>query len=131
MTFLLQREVVERLAAKPGTKAYGRLSVMVQYNCEAKALFTVSPVAFNPPPKVESALIRLTPWRSLPYPANDERVFAHLVKQAFSQRRKTLKRVLQAEIDTSGFMHADIDPMRRAETLSVAEFVKLANEIRT
>ncbi|WP_455380502.1 16S rRNA (adenine(1518)-N(6)/adenine(1519)-N(6))-dimethyltransferase RsmA [Acidihalobacter prosperus] len=131
MTFLLQREVVERLAAKPGTKAYGRLSVMVQYGCDAKALFTVSPSAFTPPPKVDSALIRLTPWRSVPYPANNERLFAQLVKQAFSQRRKTLKRVLKGEIDSTGFIQADIDPMRRAETLSVAEFVKLANEIRT
>lgn len=131
MTFLLQREVVERMAAKPGTKIYGRLSVMVQYSCDTKALFTVNPTAFTPPPKVESALIQLTPWRNLPYPAKNEPLFAQLVKRAFAQRRKTLKRALHGEIDTHGFIQADIDPMRRAETLSVAEFVKLANEIRT
>lgn len=131
MTFLLQREVVQRLAAAPGSKSYGRLSVMVQYRCRAEALFEVGPGAFTPPPKVDSALVRLTPWPAPPHPARDEHLFARLVEQAFSQRRKTLGRGLRGTLEADDFVRADIDPVRRAETLSVAEFARLANEIRT
>lgn len=130
MTFLLQREVVQRLVATPGNKAYGRLSVMVQYRCRAEFLFEVGPDAFTPPPKVDSALVRLTPWPSLPNPAQDEHLFARLVEQAFSQRRKTLGRALRGLVKPEDFTLAGVDPMRRAETLSVAEFVRLADMSR-
>ncbi|OBS10145.1 16S rRNA (adenine(1518)-N(6)/adenine(1519)-N(6))-dimethyltransferase RsmA [Acidihalobacter prosperus] len=131
MTFLLQREVVQRLAATPGSKPYGRLSVMVQYRCRAESLFEVGPGAFTPPPKVDSALVRLTPWPAPPHPAQDPRLFARLVEQAFSQRRKTLGRALRGQVEAEDFAQAGIDPVRRAETLSVAEFVALANTART
>lgn len=127
MTFLLQLEVVQRLAASPGNKTYGRLSVMAQYQCRVEALFQVSPGSFRPPPKVDSALVRLTPFDSIPWPANDEAVFASLVNQAFAQRRKTLGRALAGQVPPPAFKIAGIDPRRRAETLSVAEFVKLSN----
>ncbi len=127
MTFLLQLEVVQRLAASPGNKTYGRLSVMAQYHCRVEALFQVSPGSFRPPPKVHSALVRLTPSNPIPWPANDEAVFANLVNQAFAQRRKTLGRALAGRIPPPAFEIAGIDPRRRAETLSVAEFVKLSN----
>ena len=131
MTFLLQREVVQRLVAEPGRKTYGRLSVMVQYHCRAESLFEVGPEAFTPPPKVDSAVVRLTPWASIPSPVKDERLLARLVEQAFSQRRKTLGRALRELVESSDFLEADIDPARRAETLSVAEFVRLADTSRT
>ncbi|WP_455385049.1 16S rRNA (adenine(1518)-N(6)/adenine(1519)-N(6))-dimethyltransferase RsmA [Acidihalobacter prosperus] len=127
MTFLLQLEVVERLAAEPGGKQYGRLSVMVQYRCRAESLFRVGPGAFTPPPKVDSAVVRLQPHAVLPHPAKDEALFARIVAQAFAQRRKTLGRALRGMLDASRIAAAGIDPVRRAETLSVAEFVALAD----
>ena len=127
MTFLLQLEVVERLAAEPGSKQYGRLSVMVQYRCRAEALFRVGPGAFTPPPKVDSAVVRLLPYDTLPYPAQDEALFARVVAQAFAQRRKTLGRALRGMVDAPLIAATGIDPVRRAETLSVAEFVALAD----
>ncbi|AOV16399.1 16S rRNA (adenine(1518)-N(6)/adenine(1519)-N(6))-dimethyltransferase [Acidihalobacter aeolianus] len=131
MTFLLQLEVVQRLAAAPDSKSYGRLSVMVQYRCRAEALFEVGPGAFTPPPKVDSALVRLTPWPELPHPAADEALFARIVAQAFAQRRKTLGRALRGLANEESFAQAGIDPVRRAETLAVAEFVRLADAART
>lgn len=127
MTFLLQLEVVERLAAAPGSKRYGRLSVMVQYRCRVDALFRVGPGAFRPPPKVDSAVVRLQPHAELPHPARDEALLARLVAQAFSQRRKTLGRALKGLLDAQDIAAAGVDPGRRAETLSVAEFVALAD----
>jgi len=127
MTFLLQLEVVERLAAKPGSKQYGRLSVMVQYRCRVDALFRVGPGAFTPPPKVDSAVVRLQPYPAPPHAAQDETLFAKVVAQAFAQRRKTLGRALRDMIDAPLIAAAGIDPVRRAETLSVAEFVALAD----
>lgn len=131
MTFLLQREVVQRLVALPGSKAYGRLSVMVQYRCRAECLFEVGPNAFTPPPKVDSALLRLIPRIPLPKQALDEPHFARLVEQAFSQRRKTLGRALRTWVEPADFAVAGIDPVRRAETLSVTEFVQLSDTIHT
>ncbi|APZ44122.1 16S rRNA (adenine(1518)-N(6)/adenine(1519)-N(6))-dimethyltransferase RsmA [Acidihalobacter ferrooxydans] len=127
MTFLLQREVVERLAAAPGGKDYGRLSVMVQYRCAVDRLFRVGPGAFSPPPKVDSAVVRLRPYRVPPHPAQDEAHFARLVAHAFTQRRKTLGRSLRTLLTPAQFAVAGIDPMRRAETLSVAEFAALSD----
>ena len=131
MTFLLQLEVVQRLAARPGGKTYGRLSVMAQYRCSVEPLFRVAPGAFAPPPRVESALVRLRPHAEPPWPAADEAFFARMVNQAFSQRRKTLARALKGLVAEPAFAAAGIDPGRRAETLSVAEFVRLGNRART
>ncbi len=127
MTFLLQWEVVERLAANPGRKSYGRLSVMTQYRCAVQPLFQVAPSAFKPPPKVQSALVRLTPHTAPTAIAKNEAWFARIVAQAFSQRRKTLGRALRNLIDPHAFSWVNIDPGRRAETLTVEEFTYLAN----
>jgi 16S rRNA (adenine1518-N6/adenine1519-N6)-dimethyltransferase len=130
MHFLLQKEVVDRLVAEPGGRDYGRLSIMVQYRCRAEALFRVGPGAFSPPPRVDSAYVRLTPWATLPFPARDEALFASLVNQAFTQRRKTLRNAVRGFADEQVLESAGIDPRARAETLGVAQFVALANLIR-
>ncbi|SFR53279.1 16S rRNA (adenine(1518)-N(6)/adenine(1519)-N(6))-dimethyltransferase RsmA [Thiomicrospira sp. ALE5] len=127
MHFMLQKEVVERLTATPGNKAFGRLSVMVQYFCEAELLFVVGPEHFDPPPKVDSAIVRLTPRRPLPYQVNNMVDFAALVKQSFAMKRKTLRNNLKGWLDDAGFEQCGIDARLRAEALSVAEFVTLAN----
>ncbi len=128
MCFMLQKEVVGRLAAAPGTKAYGRLSVMVQYHCAVTALFNVAPEAFTPPPKVDSAIVRLVPWQKLPYPAKDFAHFADIVKSAFSQRRKTLRNCLKGKVDEEMWGKLAIDATRRPEQLSVAEYVAISNQ---
>ena len=129
MHFLLQKEVVERLAARPGTGQYGRLSVMVQYYCRAERLFAVGPGAFRPPPKVDSAVVRLVPHDTLPWPAHDESLLADLVRRAFSQRRKTLRKALGGLAEAADFAAAGIDPGLRGERLSVEQFVRLANAL--
>lgn len=129
MHFMLQKEVVNRLAAGPGGGDYGRLSVMVQYRCQVEKLFTVGPGAFNPPPKVDSAIVRLTPYAAPPYPAKDEKLFARLVNQAFSQRRKTLRNNMKGLLDSAAIEAMGIDPGCRPETLSLEQFVTLANAV--
>ena len=129
MHFLLQKEVVERMAAAPGGKDYGRLSVMVQYHCQVERLFTVGPAAFRPRPKVDSAFVRLIPHREKPATANDPALLADLVRDAFNHRRKTLRKGLNGIVDETTFETAGIDPGKRPEQLSVAEFVRLANSL--
>lgn len=126
---MLQKEVVERMSARPGVKSYGRLSVMLQQRYDIEYLFTVPPGAFFPPPKVDSAIARLTPMREVKHPVADQDLFAKLVKQAFSQRRKTLRNTLKGLISAEQIEANHIDPTARAETLEVAEFVSLANSI--
>lgn len=128
MVFMLQKEVVERMAAAPGGKTYGRLSVMVQYRCSVRRLFTVRPGAFTPPPKVDSAVVHLQP-RPAAVAAADEGLLSQVVAQAFSQRRKTLRNALSALADADILRTAGINPGSRAETLSVDDFVRLANRI--
>ena len=127
MHFMLQKEVVERITAQPGIKAYGRLSVMLQYACEVEYLLTVGPENFNPQPKVDSAIIRLKPYQQKPFQADNETAFADLVRQAFSQKRKTLRNNLKGWLSQSQIEHCGLDPSARAETLSIAHFVTLAN----
>lgn len=127
MLFMLQREVVDRMAASPGDADYGRLSVMIQYACAVEALFVVPPGAFVPAPKVQSRIVQLTPYPELPYPARDEKRFAELVQRAFSQRRKTLRNSLAGAVDEAQFAAADINPGLRPEVLAVADFVRLAD----
>ena len=125
--FMLQKEVVERMVAAPGTAEYGRLSVMLQYRFAMEYLFTVPGGAFNPPPKVESAFVRMIPFAPLPCPAVDEALFGRLVAAAFSQRRKTLRNTLRDYVTLEDFAALGIDPGLRGETLGVAEFVALAD----
>jgi len=127
MHLMLQREVVDRIAAAPGSKTYGRLSVMVQTYCQVIPLFTIQPGAFNPAPKVDSAFLRLNPYRPLPYPVEDRQRLARLVAAAFSQRRKTLRNSLRGLVSDELLLAQGVDPGRRAEELSVATFVVLAN----
>ena len=124
--FMLQREVAERLAAAPGSRDYGRLTVMVQYWCEVRALFRIGPGAFRPPPKVESALVRLLPRRP-PLPlAADTAALESVVRAAFGQRRKQLANALRGLLTAATIADCGIDPGTRAETLAVADFVRLA-----
>jgi len=127
MHFMLQKEVVDRLAAAPGTSEYGRLSVMIRYRCEVTPLFTIGPGAFRPPPRVTSAFVRLVPYRSPPVAVRDVAMLAAVVQQAFSQRRKTLRNALRGYIDADAMKSLGIDPGLRAEMLDLESFVALAD----
>ncbi|MFZ5638168.1 MAG: 16S rRNA (adenine(1518)-N(6)/adenine(1519)-N(6))-dimethyltransferase RsmA [Pseudomonadota bacterium] len=127
MHFMLQKEVVDRMAAAPGSKVYGRLSVMLQAYCAVTALFKVPPGAFRPPPKVDSAVVRLVPKPPERVGIADRRRFAEIVRAAFGQRRKTLRNALGGVCTAEDIAAAGIDPQRRAEQLDVADFVRLAN----
>jgi 16S rRNA (adenine1518-N6/adenine1519-N6)-dimethyltransferase len=127
MTFMLQKEVVMRMVATPEDPDYGRLSVMLQYRFDMGHLFDVPPEAFNPAPKVTSAIVRLRPKPETRLRAQDETRFAQLVMAAFSSRRKTLRNTLKGWVCEKGFEAAQIDPGLRAERLSVADFIALSN----
>ncbi|HVV69714.1 MAG TPA: 16S rRNA (adenine(1518)-N(6)/adenine(1519)-N(6))-dimethyltransferase RsmA [Gammaproteobacteria bacterium] len=128
--FMLQKEVVNRLAAPAGIKAYGRLSVMVQYHFTVEALFDVGPQAFYPPPAVNSAVVRLIP--KIPSPiANNYQLFADIVREAFNHRRKTLHNCLRGFVTSEQLQSLGIDPNIRPERLAVAEFVRISNAITT
>jgi 16S rRNA (adenine1518-N6/adenine1519-N6)-dimethyltransferase len=127
MHFMLQKEVVDRMAAAPGSKVYGRLSVMLQAFCTVTPLFKVPPGAFRPPPKVDSAVVRLVPRPPAEIGLADAGVFATVVKAAFAQRRKTLRNALSALCDAGALAASGIDPGARAEAVAVADYVALAN----
>ncbi len=127
MHFMLQKEVVERMVASPSTPAYGRLSVMLQYHLRMEYLITVPPESFEPAPKVESAFVRCVPHVTLPFIAKDQEHFAKIVLAAFGQRRKTLRNTLKGLLDDAGFIALGIDSQKRAENLSVADFVAISN----
>jgi 16S rRNA (adenine1518-N6/adenine1519-N6)-dimethyltransferase len=126
MVFMLQKEVVDRMVAAPSTAAYGRLSVMLQRRFFLESLFDVPPEAFDPPPKVDSAVVRLIPKPAGSYPQLDEAHFADVVAAAFSQRRKTLRNTLGKKLGDAAFAATGIDPGLRAENLGVADFERLA-----
>ena len=130
MHFMLQKEVVDRMVALPGSKTYGRLSVMVQYACAAERQFTVAPGSFFPPPKVDSAIVRLEP-RAPDIEALQPAFFEEVVKAAFAQRRKTLNNSLRHLVPSEVFTATGIDPRLRAEALSVEQFVRLSNEAQS
>jgi 16S rRNA (adenine1518-N6/adenine1519-N6)-dimethyltransferase len=125
--FMLQKEVVERMVAAAGTPEYGRLSVMLQYRFAMALVLRVPPGAFTPPPKVDSAVVRMVPLAEDRPRARDEAFFGKLVAAAFSQRRKTLRNAARDLLAPEAFARAQIDPGRRGETLSVAEFIALAD----
>lgn len=128
--FMLQDEVVSRLAAGPGEKAWGRLGVMVQYHCQVEPLFGVSPEAFHPKPQVRSRIVRLVPHTRLPHVAEDYRLLETLVRTAFSLRRKTLRNALKALPGSEALLAEDeFDFGVRPENLGVAEFVAMANAL--
>jgi 16S rRNA (adenine1518-N6/adenine1519-N6)-dimethyltransferase len=129
MLFMLQKEVVDRMAAAAGSKDYGRLSVMLQAHLRVEKLFDVRPGAFTPPPKVDSSVVRLTPHRVPPVAIANADAFARIVRAAFSQRRKTLRNTLKNLVAPETMQALGIDPTRRAETLSLAEFARLANHL--
>ena len=127
MHFMLQKEVVDRICAIPGSKKYGRLSVMMQYYCTTELLFDVPPESFDPAPKVMSAIVRLVPHEQPPVTVNNLKMLNRVVIQAFSQRRKTLRNSLKKLIDENAIIALNIDPASRAEVLSLADFASLSN----
>jgi 16S rRNA (adenine1518-N6/adenine1519-N6)-dimethyltransferase len=124
---MLQDEVVERMVAAPGASDYGRLSVMLQYRFEMEKVLDVPPAAFTPPPKVDSAVVRMIPRLADSARARDERLFAETVAAAFSQRRKTLRNTLGSKLSAEDFAALDIDPQARAQTLSVDDYIRIAD----
>ncbi|QID17154.1 16S rRNA (adenine(1518)-N(6)/adenine(1519)-N(6))-dimethyltransferase RsmA [Nitrogeniibacter mangrovi] len=129
MTFMLQKEVVMRMVAAPGSGDYGRLSVMLQYRFRMGRLFDVPPGAFRPVPKVISSIVRLVPRPAEALEARDEEILSQVVTAAFGQRRKTLRNTLRGLIDEAGLERLGIDPGDRAERLAVADFVRIANAL--
>jgi 16S rRNA (adenine1518-N6/adenine1519-N6)-dimethyltransferase len=129
ITVMLQREVVQRMAAAPATPDYGRLSVMLQVRFRVERLFIVPPGAFRPSPLVDSAVARLTPLAAARPGIDDEALFARIVTAAFGQRRKTLRNALKSLADEEDLEREGIAPGARGETLSVSDFVRLANAL--
>ena len=127
MHFMLQREVVDRIAAQPDSKDYGRLSVMVQYYCSTEKLLIVPPEAFRPAPKVYSAVVRLKPHDVKPFICSDEKLLSDVTAAAFGQRRKTISNSLKKYLSGEQLVSIGIDKTARAENLSVEEFVKITN----
>ena len=129
MHFMLQKEVVDRMAAPPGSKSYGRLSIMLGCRFAIEALFDVDRLAFDPPPDVTSAVVRLVPLPADTYAIDDEKKFSRVVAQAFSQRRKTIRNSLRTVADETLLESVGIDPGLRPEAIAIAEYVRLANTL--
>lgn len=127
MHFMLQKEVVERMSAQPGNSAYGRLGIMTQYYCRVQPLFLVSPEAFRPVPKVESAIVRLIPHENLPYPVDSIESLQNIVRTAFTKRRKTLRNALSGVVAPEALEDLKIDSQLRPENLSLEQFCLLSN----
>ncbi|WP_368562773.1 16S rRNA (adenine(1518)-N(6)/adenine(1519)-N(6))-dimethyltransferase RsmA [Pseudoxanthomonas sp. UTMC 1351] len=127
MVFMLQKEVVDRMAAEPGSKVYGRLSVMLQAYCAVTPLFVVPPGAFRPPPKVDSAVVRLIPRDPDSIGVQAPQRFTEVVRAAFGQRRKTLRNALSSVCNVEQIEAAGLRPDARAEQVEVAGFIRLAN----
>lgn len=130
MHFMLQKEVVNRITASPGSGEWGRLGIMLQFYCETEALMDVPASAFNPPPKVESAVVRLIP-RARPMADIDPKNLEVVVRTAFNNRRKTLRNCLKNLIDTGTLESLEIDPQARPETLSLGDFIRITREVQT
>ncbi len=131
MHFMLQKEVVKRMAAQPGESAYGRLGIMVQYYCAVEDLFDVPPTSFDPAPKVDSAIVRLVPYKDLPHKATNIKTLENLVNVAFQQRRKTLRNALKQLLGADVMEQLPIDLGARAEEISLADYVATSNLLDT
>jgi len=129
MHFMVQKEVAQRIVANPGDSSYGRLSVMLQYRCQCQYLFDVAPASFSPPPRVDSAVIRLLPLDQPEHEIGDYASFAKIVLAAFGQRRKTILNSLKSILDRETIIDCDIDPAMRAENLGIADFAKLSRAL--
>jgi 16S rRNA (adenine1518-N6/adenine1519-N6)-dimethyltransferase len=129
MVFMLQKEVAQRLCAEPGGRDYGRLSVMIQSRCAVQFLFDVPPAAFTPPPRVESAVVRLIPAAQSAPVIKDRALFAEIVRTAFSHRRKTLRNALKGIVDETMFENLGINSQIRPEDLPVSAYANLANAL--
>ncbi len=129
MHFMLQKEVVDRMAAGPGSKTYGRLSIMLGCHMEIMPLFDVPASAFDPPPKVTSSVVRLCPLPADRFEISDQRIYSQIVAEAFSQRRKTLRNALKASATEDDLIAAGMDPTLRPEQASIDNYVALANLI--
>jgi len=129
MHFMVQKEVAQRIVAKVGDKHYGRLSIMMQQKCDCQYLFDVAPGCFTPPPKVDSAIIRLIPHGQPAFSIKDKDLFSKLVQTAFSQRRKTISNSLKPLVDNGIFADCGIDPRARAENLSGHDFARITNTL--
>lgn len=127
MHFMLQKEVVKRLCAAPNSKAYGRLTIMAQYYCQVMPVLEVPPTAFKPAPKVDSAVVRLVPYKTLPHPVKDVYWLNRVTTHAFNQRRKTLRNALSTLFSAEQLEALGIDLNARAENLALADYAKLAN----
>lgn len=125
--FMLQKEVVERMVAEPGSKTYGRLSVMLQWRYHMELMFVVPPEAFDPPPRVESAIVRMIPVAQ-PLPC-DAAKLEQVVQKAFSQRRKVIRNCLSGMFEESTLIEVGIDPQLRPETIALEYYVALANRL--
>ncbi|MBL4830571.1 MAG: 16S rRNA (adenine(1518)-N(6)/adenine(1519)-N(6))-dimethyltransferase RsmA [Aliivibrio sp.] len=127
MHFMLQKEVVNRLSARPGSKTYGRLTVMAQYYCKVMPVLEVPPSAFIPPPKVDSAVVRLTPYEVLPHPADNLKWLERVCREGFNQRRKTVRNCYKTLMDKEQLEALGINPTHRPENLTLEQFVSMAN----
>ncbi len=126
MHFMVQKEVGLRIVAGPGNNNYGRLSVMLQYRCECQYLFDVGPGSFSPPPKVDSAVVRMTPLAEPAHDIGDEKIFSAIVQAAFGQRRKTISNSLRSQVSRESISACGIDPSLRAENLTIGDFARLS-----
>jgi 16S rRNA (adenine1518-N6/adenine1519-N6)-dimethyltransferase len=126
---MLQKEVVDRMAAAPGSKRYGRLSIMLGCNMQVQPLFEVPPEAFSPPPKVKSGVVALRPLPDSTFQIRDPDAFSRLVTKAFSQRRKTVRNALKGMADDEQLQQAGIDPGSRPERIAIENWVTLANSL--
>lgn len=127
MHFMLQKEVVTRLVAAPNSKDYGRLSVMAQYFCQIIPVLEVPPTSFKPAPKVDSAVVKLIPYKEKPYQVNDVKILSRVTTEAFNQRRKTIRNSLGNMFTAEQLVELNIDPNLRAENLTVLQYCQLAN----
>ncbi len=129
MHFMVQKEVALRLVASPGDGNYGRLSVMMGYRCACSYLFDVAPGCFKPPPRVDSAVVRLVPFDKPAHDVGDYDMFSRIVKSAFGQRRKTISNSLKGLVERETFEQCNIDPGLRAENLGIADFARLSKSV--
>lgn len=127
MHFMLQKEVVQRMAAVPGENNYGRLGIMTQYFCKVQPLFEVGSGAFRPAPKVDSAIVRLVPHKTLPHPAKDLATLQAVVRTAFNARRKTLRKALGGMVSVAQLQSLEINDGLRPENLGLADYVAIAD----